>query len=548
MENDMVIKNHFVKGTEVSSLIDRSDKRFVCCKVDGHVQDLNYILPRDMDAEIEFLDLTNPEATKIYESSLRLLVYIAIKRIDEKLDVRFFYNVSRSIFCRVNGRKNMRITSRFVEAVRREMERLVSQDLPIRKKRMSKEEALAIYRKEGLHDKIDVLRYRPENFAHLYEVSVDGKSYHDYLYSPMVPSTGYLKKYNLRFYQPGFLIQVPRAECQGEIPPFSDELQFAITLAGASRWAEKNDIDTVSNINRFLKKYGALALINVGESRIANMLTDLGRDIANSDDPIRVICVAGPSSSGKTSFANRLTFELMSLGLRPIRISIDDFYIPKNELGSEVDIESVEAIDIPYFSQVINGLIQGEKVRLPTYSFKEGIRRIGKEFSIQSNQPIIIEGIHALNARLTANIPEHQKYKIYIAPQPQVNIDNHTPLSMSDLRLIRRISRDARTRGSDAKETIAMWPNVRNGEFRYIYPTEENADFIFDSFLPYETCAMRNIVLPLLDAIAPEDAEYTVAQRLKSIVKYFLPIPSDDVPCNSLLREFIGGSSFKDAR
>ena len=216
----MVIKNHFMKGTEVSSLIDRSDKRFVCCKVDGHVQDLNYILPRDMDAEIEFLDLTNPEATKIYESSLRLLVYIAIKRIDEKLDVRFFYNVSRSIFCRVNGRKNMRITSRFVEAVRREMERLVSQDLPIRKKRMSKEEALAIYRKEGLHDKIDVLRYRPENFAHLYEVSVDGKSYHDYLYSPMVPSTGYLKKYNLRFYQPGFLIQVPRAECQGEIPPF----------------------------------------------------------------------------------------------------------------------------------------------------------------------------------------------------------------------------------------------------------------------------------------------------------------------------------------
>ena len=185
---------------------------------------------------------------------------------------------------------------------------------------------------------------------------------------------------------------------------------------------------------------------------------------------------------------------------------------------------------------------------MPTYSFKEGIRRIGKEFSIQSNQPIIIEGIHALNARLTANIPEHQKYKIYIAPQPQVNIDNHTPLSMSDLRLIRRISRDARTRGSDAKETIAMWPNVRNGEFRYIYPTEENADFIFDSFLPYETCAMRNIVLPLLDAIAPEDAEYTVAQRLKSIVKYFLPIPSDDVPCNSLLREFIGGSSFKDAR
>lgn len=544
----MIIKSSFAKGTKVSSLIDKSERKFVCCKINGHLQDLNYVLPRDMEGEIEFLDLSHQEAVRIYEASLRLLVSMAVKEVDRKLDTRFFYNVSRSIFCRIVGKRNFRVTSRFIERVEENMKALIAADLPIVKLRMPKEKALEIYRQEGLHDKVDVLRYRSESFAHLYEVDKEGFVYRDYLYSPLVPSTGYLSRFALRFYEPGFMIQFPRAECQGEIPPFSDELKFATTLAGSSRWAEKNELDTVSKINRFIKKYGALSLINLSESRFANMMTDLGRSIFNNDDPVRLICVAGPSSSGKTSFANKLTFELMSLGLRPIRISIDDFYIPKDKLGPDADIESVEAIDIPFFSEVMTKLIEGEKVCLPSYSFKDGIRHMGKEIGLLPSQPIIIEGIHALNSRLTANIPEHQKYKIYIAPQPQVNIDNHTPISMSDLRLIRRISRDARTRGSDAKETISMWPNVRKGEFRYIYPTEENADFIFDSFMPYETSAMRNIVLPLLDKITPDDSEYTVAQRLKSIVKYFLPIPLEDIPCNSLIREFIGGSSFKDAR
>ncbi len=193
-------------------------------------------------------------------------------------------------------------------------------------------------------------------------------------------------------------------------------------------------------------------------------------------------------------------------------------------------------------------LIQGDAVPLPNYDFKEGIRTFSKPILVEDNQPIIIEGIHALNSKLTPSISEAQKYKIYIAPQPQVNIDNHTPLSMTDMRLLRRIARDSRTRGSDASDTISMWPNVRNGEFKYIYPTEENADFVFDSFFPYEPCALRNIVLPLLDKVQPTQQEYLTASRLKQMVKYFLPIPSNNIPCNSLMREFVGGSSFKDAR
>jgi uridine kinase len=196
----------------------------------------------------------------------------------------------------------------------------------------------------------------------------------------------------------------------------------------------------------------------------------------------------------------------------------------------------------------MTNLIQGEAVALPVYDFKNGIRSFGKPIQVEENQPIIIEGIHALNPKLTPSIPEAQKYKIYIAPQPQVNIDNHTPVSMTDMRLLRRIARDSRTRGSDATETINMWPNVRSGEFKYIYPTQENADFVFDSFFPYEPCALRNIVLPLLDKVRPDQKEYLTASRLKQMVKYFLPIPTNNIPCNSLMREFVGGSSFKDAR
>jgi uridine kinase len=258
--------------------------------------------------------------------------------------------------------------------------------------------------------------------------------------------------------------------------------------------------------------------------------------------------VAGPSSSGKTSFANRLLFELMSKGLRPIRISIDDFYIPRDILKPGTDLESVDALDVPFFNKVITDLVSGEEVSLPTYDFKSGNRLFQKPIRLEDSQPMIIEGIHALNPLLTEAILTVQKYRIYIAPQPQVNLDYHTPMSMTDMRLLRRIARDSRTRNSSASDTIRMWPNVRGGEFKYIYPTQENADYVFDSFMHYELSALRNIVLPLLEKVAPEEPEYQTARRLMQMVRYFLPIPIEDIPCNSLMREFVGGTSFKDAR
>ncbi len=544
----MKITQHFVKGTPVISLLHEDKTQYVCCLISGRMRELTYVFDQDMDAEVEFLGIDDPQGAKIYEASIRFLTAMAIKAIDARLDVKFFYNISRSLFCRVITSKGIyKVTPSFVRKVDDKMKELIAADLTMNRTRVSKEEALSIYRQHRFVDKEKVLSYRSEDFVHLYECK-NGIQYYDYLYSYLVPSTGYLRHYKIQFYAPGFVVQYPRAEFQGTIPEFHDETKFAITLASTSKWAEGNSLDTVSNINHFIKQHGDMALINLCEARVNNMLADLGNAIVTQPNPIRLICIAGPSSSGKTSFANRVLFELMSRGLRPVRISMDDFYIPRAQLPEGTDLESLEAIDVPLFNDTMMKLIAGESVQMPYYDFKGGLRKFGKSLHLDENSPIIIEGIHALNNKLNTEIPQTQKYKIYISPQPQVNIDNHTPVSMTDMRLIRRIARDARTRDSDARETIDMWPNVRHGEFKYIYPTQENADFVFDSFMPYEPCALRNIVLPLLNKIKPCDLQYPVAQRLKSLVKYFLPIASNDIPCNSLIREFVGGSSFKDAR
>lgn len=547
----MTLDVHAKRGdTPLSFLQEDDKKKYYCCKIDSRIHELSYKLEKDGDYKIQYFDLTSSDSCRVYETSIRYLVAMAIKEINPKLQVRFFYNISRSIFCKIVQPKSFIVTTSFVNQVESKLKELVSADIEMVRSKISKEKALEAYKNGNHVDKIKMLKYRSEDFVHLYIANHSGKVYADYLYEEMVPSTGYLKDFKLRLYNPGFVIQVPRSECAGTIPPFKDEIVFATSLTNSYKWAEENQLDTVVDTNHFIKKYDAMSLINLSESKFNNMLSDLGEDIisAKGEQSIRLICVAGPSSSGKTSFANRLLYELMARGLRPIRISIDNFYIPKKQLDPKVDIESLEALDVDYFNDIILRLLQGDEVESPIYDFKSGERKYGSKIKIDDNQPIIVEGIHALNPKMSESIPDYLKYKVYIAPQPQVNIDNHTPVSMTDIRLLRRIARDARTRGSNAQETISMWPNVRAGEFNYIYPTQEYADFVFDSFLPYEPSALRNIILPLLDKIKPDCKEYTVAHRLKSMIKYYLPIQINDIPCNSLIREFVGGTSFKDAR
>jgi uridine kinase len=283
------------------------------------------------------------------------------------------------------------------------------------------------------------------------------------------------------------------------------------------------------------------------------MLAELGESIKKEIDSVRLICIAGPSSSGKTTFCNRLRIELMSRGINPVMISMDDYYLSKEEIAkiqnktniADLDLEHINCLDIKLFNQNLFDLINGDEVTLPHYNFQTGKREAGRTLKIDDKSPIMIEGIHALNEKITESIPKHQKYKVYIAPQIQINIDDHSPLSTTDLRLIRRIVRDMKFRNSPADSTIRMWQSVRNGEFKWIYPNQEGANYVFNSELSYEMCVFKKYALPALLKITPGEPEYVIANRLIKYLKYFKDIDDESaIPCNSLIREFIGGSCF----
>lgn len=515
---------------------------YVAATVNNRIRELTYVLKEP--SVVKLLDFKDTQAVKIYETSLRYLVAMATHRLYPQLDIRFSYNISRSIFCQILT-PGFHTDLKFVDSIQAEMQRLIKADLPIERKLVTREEAAEIYKANHYDDKIDILKYRPDDKVHLY--SCDG--YVNYLYGYMVPSTGFLTHYKMKLFAPGFIIQYPRAECGGIIPEFEEDRTFGRTLKESYQWAVKVGTETVSKINEYVLKNGSVDFINMCESNHNNMLAELGKKIQQDIDSIRLICIAGPSSSGKTTFANRLRIELLSLGIRPIRISIDDYYKPKSEIpldeDGEVDLECLQALDTELFNSDMLRLINGEEVQLPRFDFKLGKRVPGRILKVDQNQPIIIEGIHALNDELTPDITKHQKFKIYIAPQAQICLDNHNPLSLTDLRLLRRIVRDNKFRKSSAEETISMWPSVRRGEFKWIYKNQEGADYVFNSLLPYELCVMKKHALPILTKIPNDSPYYIKANRLIKFLKYFVDIDDEVVPNNSLMREFIGGSCFE---
>ncbi len=530
--------------TPILSLIPVEDrKKYYVAKVNNRLRELTYEL--SFDCEVELLDLSNSDATKVYETSLRYLVVMAISRLHPEYDVRLSYNVSRSIFCQLLN-PNLTLDNDFVGELRAEMKKIVAADYPLTRKIFTKEEALEIYKKQHAQDKIDILQFRPEKNVHMYEC--DG--YLNYMFGYMVPSTGYLSQFKLRHYNPGFIIQYPRSEIEGIIPDFEEASMFGKTLKLAHGWAKICEADTVAKMNRHVKEDTTIDFINMCETKHNNMLCELGETIEKDIENIRLIAIAGPSSSGKTTFSNRLRVELMSRGIHPVRISIDDYYLPKSaaplDENGNPDLEHIEALDIELFNNHMLSLIQGKEITLPKFNFKTGEREQGERIKIEPKQPIIIEGIHALNDTLTSSIPKHQKFKIYIAPQIQINLDNHNPISLTEIRLLRRIVRDKKYRNTSAEKTIAMWPSVRKGEFKWIYPHQEGANFVFNSELTYELCVMKKYALPSLREI-PDDSAYAIqANRLIKFLKYFKDIDDTYVPCNSLLREFIGGSCFKE--
>ena len=527
----------------IIDLLPKDNTKYVCAKVNNRIRELDYIVKSD--SIIEPLDLTNSDAVRIYEASLRYLFLMAINRLYRKVKVTFNYSISRSIFANISG-LNGPITKEILTEIENEMRNIINEDIKIERHSCTIAEATKIYNDLGYYDKSQTLKYREDDTVHMYKC---GK-YLNYMFGYMVPSTRYINKFELKAYFPGILIQYPRAEANGEIPPFEDAKRFSQALREANEWGNITKCSSIWQINKAIEEKRAVELINLCETKHNNMLAELGLNIKNDIDNIRLIAIAGPSSSGKTTFCNRLRIELMSRGITPYMISLDNYYLPKSQApldeDGKPDLEHIEALDIELFNDNMVSLIQGDEIRLPIYNFETGKREWTEPVKVDSKQPILIEGIHALNDDLTPSIPLSQKYKIYIAPQIQMHIDNQNPISITDIRLLRRIVRDFKYRNSSPIQTMEMWKSVRRGEFKWIYPHQESANYVFNSELTYEISVMKKYALEMLQQV-PNDSEFFIqANRLTKFLKYFKDIDDKFVPCNSILREFIGGSMFYD--
>ena len=535
----------FDEKTPILSLIEKGDeKKYIAAKVNNRLRELTYELC--YDSTLELLDNKTYDAVKVYEASLRYLIAMAYHNVFPDYQIRISYNISRSLLVSILKPDHTIADSKHIKAIKDEMDRLVSLDLPFKKMVISKEEAHNYYLANNELDKDAILKYRPEKNCHIYEC--DG--YKNYMYSYMVPSTGYIKTYKLFSYDNQLVVQYPRYERNGEIPEFNDEPTFSRVLKQSHKWAKICEAELVSKMNAHINQDTYVDFINMCETQHNDSLALLGETISKDIDNIRLICIAGPSSSGKTTFSNRLRIELMSKGIKPLRISLDMYYkrrdlCPLDEDGKP-DFESIYALDLELFNEHMLALINGEEVSLPNFNFETNEITFGEKIKIDSKTPIIIEGIHALNDQLSYAIPKHQKFKIFISPQAQINIDNHNPISFTDIRLLRRIVRDQNFRGTTAEKTLSMWRSVRRGEFKWIYPYQEGCNFVYNSSLTYELCILKKHALPALSAIQSDSPYYILANRLIKFLKHFKDMDEKWVPCNSLLREFIGGSCFKD--
>lgn len=528
-------------GTTLEEIAKEYGGGFYSAKVNNRVRELTYI-PKD-GSKVELLDLTDGNSIRIYQATLRYIIAMAFKNIYKDENVRFSNSISMSLFAKVIGKTT---TKEMLKKIDDEVKRIISLDLKFERKTYSIEEMEEYYKSLKYLDKVENLEYRKEN-VHVYEC--DG--YRNYMYSYMTPSTGYIKEYKLILYHPGFMIQFPRREAKGYIPQFIDEPNFLKTLARANKWATITDSENISHINKKCEDYDELVrYIGVCETRQNHDIEEIGKRVEENIEDIRMIAIAGPSSSGKTTFSKRLEIELLSRNIHPLRISLDNYYLSEDEAvrdeEGKVDWEHINSLNLSLFKENMADFLDGKEVRLPYFDFKTRKKGFMEPMKLKKDSVIIIEGIHALNDILTDSIPKENIYKIYIVPLIQRNIDNHNPISITDLRLVRRIVRDKNFRNTTAYNTLESWKSVRNGERKWIYPNMEQADFIFNSELGYELLVLKKYGMESLHEIGYDSNQFINANRLLKFLKVYRSVDDNLVPNNSILREFIGGSIFKD--
>lgn len=533
--------------------------------VNGRLRELNKKIKSD--CELSFVTTADRDGRRTYRRSVVLLLQRAIYDVyGSRTQLHVMHSLGEGYYCQLEkavecadsqqekynedtdlqgSRENSEksVTEHDIDRIVCSMYSFVEKDLPITKHSAKTQYAEQLFKEKGLHDKERLLHYRRSSRVNLYEL--DGVV--DYFYGFMAPSTGMLKYFDIVPYENGFVLLFPGANSRSVEPLVTSNKLFH-TLDDSREWSKMLGIGTIGSLNDAIAAGRGQEIMLLQEALMEQKIGNLAAQIA-SDDKKKFVMIAGPSSSGKTSFANRLSIQLIAKGRKPHPLSLDDYYVdrelcPKHPDGS-FDFECLESIDVKLFNEDMNRLLKGEAVDMPSFNFKTGKREYrGRKLTLGADDILVIEGIHGLNDRLSQLIPPEHKFKIYISALTQLNIDEHNPLSTTDERLIRRIVRDARTRGTNAMETIAMWPSVRKGERENIFPFQEQADVMFNSALVYELALLKVYAEPLLFGIERDCPEYLEAKRLLKLLDYFLPMPADGIPNNSLLREFVGGSCF----
>lgn len=541
------ISKEYPKGISLWELSREYQKQYkaeiMLAFVNGKLSELRKTLHND--ARVQFITMNEDAGYKTYTRGLTLVMLKAVYHElgkDNVKKVAVEYAIDTGIYCDLES--SVRLDETVLQKIENRMKEIVEKDILFDKKSVNTDEAIQLFEQYKMYDKQKLFQYRRVSKANIY--SLDG--FEDYYYGYMPYSTGCLKQFRLFLYDAGFIMLLPNRNQPEVLPEFRDRPKFFQTIKESNEWGKSMDVDTIGAFNDVIAAGQMSDLILVQESLQEKKIAEIAGKIAESKDK-KFVMIAGPSSSGKTTFSHRLSIQLRTLGLKPHPIGVDDYFknreeTPLDENGN-YNFECLEAIDVEQFNKDMTALLNGERIELPTFNFKTGKREYkGNYKQLGPDDILVIEGIHGLNDKLSYSLPRESKFKIYISAMTSLNIDEHNRIPTTDSRLLRRMVRDARTRGTSARETIAMWKSVRAGEERYIFPFQEEADVMFNSAMIYELAVLKPYVEPILFGIPRDCEEYVEAKRLLKFLDYVIGVSSEEVPHNSILREFIGGSIF----
>lgn len=511
--------------------------------VNNQLQDLQFVVMNPL--RVNFIDVTTLDGYSIYSRSLIFVLFVAVSKLLPKKTLRAEYFISNGIFCRIVN-KEIILTPEIIGQLKEAMQEIIANDIPIVREEMPTEEAVRIFRKRGLKDKADLMETRGKLFTSLYYLN----DLPDYFYGTLAPGTGCLKTFGLIPYKDGMLLQLPDRSQPQQILPVLPQDKLYQVFSEYKRWGKILEVTDIGHLNKVVEMKYSGPMIKISEALHEKKISQIADKIKARHKKVKVILISGPSSSGKTTFGKRLAIQLLVNGIKPINLSLDNYFVnredtPKDEKG-EYDYESIDALDIDTFTQNIQCLLKGEEVNIPKFSFETGQRYYdGEKMKMTRNNVIIVEGIHGLNPKLTRLLPVESLFKIFVSALTSISIDNHNLINPTDNRLLRRMVRDYKYRNYSALDTLKRWESVLLGEQKHIIPYQEEADAIFNSALIYELGALKTQAEPLLREVTQQHPEHSKALRLLKFFSYIRAVPTREVPPTSIIREFLGGSSFK---